>query len=142
MGTVLTLQVSRNFAFEPKNHLIIDFDFSVHFPIFDADGQIHMYPFDIAGCVIHFGASPSSGHYRAALSTELGWTIYEDGQLPDHQVELNTQQRANIVMVFLIPSMSLSDRTFGSKRQRTSSPTRTTGPTSSTGATSSATGGR
>ena len=131
MGTVLLLQVSRCFAFEPKTTAIIDFEFSVHFPVFDADGQIHMFPYDIAGCIIHFGDSPCTGHYRAALFTELGWRIYEDGQLPDQQLELSEHQRANIILFLLIPSMSAPDRNYGPKRQRMSSPPRSMGAAAS-----------
>ena len=113
VGTVLILQISRYLDMRPKCTQTIDFDATVPFPIFDAAGNTHFYPFDIAGCIIHFGATPTTGHYRTALATETGWMVYEDDALPDFYAQLPADFRSNIILFFLTPSVDEPVRTFG-----------------------------
>ena len=112
VGHVLILSISR---FLPetniKNTQQIAVSNTVRFPFFtNSEGDVHFYEFQVCGLIYHVGASPITGHYRAVLNCGSRWLDYDDGRLPDTLTELTAHICANIVMVWLKPTIP-HDRT-------------------------------
>ena len=67
-----------------KNLQRIEISKEIRFPCYTTtEGDIYFFSFDVCALVFHVGASPITGHYRAALRCDHTWMIYEDGQLPE-----------------------------------------------------------
>ena len=113
VGGAILLSVSR---FLPetgiKNQQQIDFNTTVRFPCYtNVEGDIHFFSYDICALVFHIGATPITGHYRAALRCHNKWMVYEDGQLPDSMQSLTPAIQQNVVLFWLIPTSNDTDRT-------------------------------
>ena len=58
-------------------------DGRVMLPIFEADGQTQLRPYQLCALVFHLGHTTAQGHYRCAVRSATGWFVYDDGRLPD-----------------------------------------------------------
>ena len=88
-----------------KNVQCIDFSATVRFPCYLNDAEhIHFFEYKICAIVYHLGATPITGHYRAALRCESRWLVYDDGVLPESMHTLSEQIHSNVVLLWLIPT--------------------------------------
>ena len=88
-----------------KNVQCIDFSTTVRFPCYINDAEhIHFFEYEICAIVYHLGATPITGHYRAALRCESRWLVYDDGVLPESMHTLSEQIHSNVVLLWLIPT--------------------------------------
>ena len=58
-------------------------DGRVMLPIFEADGQTQLRPYQLRALIFHLGHTTAQGHYRCAVRSATGWFVYDDGRLPD-----------------------------------------------------------
>ena len=87
-----------------KQTQCIEFSTTVRFPCYTTAEHIHFFEFEICAIVYHIGATPISGHYRAALRCGQRWLVYDDGVLPESMDNLHEQIHSNVVLIWLIPT--------------------------------------
>eukprot|EP00435_Cladocopium_sp_Y103_P014281 s3225_g3.t1 len=113
-GRTILVEISR-FLPEMRSKCLqqIEVTPTVRFPSFCNDeGDTHFYCYDVCAFVYHIGATPHTGHYRAALRYQQHWLVYEDSQPPEHVDQLPTSIQSNITLLWLLPSSDLAARTL------------------------------
>ena len=76
-GRVLIVQMGR-YVDGRKDMSLAEIEHSVMVPVFDEESRIRLEEYRIAAAVIHLGARPTSGHYRALLRDGDRWGYSDD----------------------------------------------------------------
>ena len=82
-------------------------------PCFDSQtqGGIHR-SFQVVALAFHVGSSPTSGHYRTAIRTDVDWKLYDDGTIPLSTPTLPHEIFRQVVLLWLVRTQT--DETPGS----------------------------
>ena len=109
---VILLHLSRFLPnLDHKCNQRVIFSNTVTFPCFIGDSaDFHFKQYLVCGFVFHLGASPHSGHYRAAVRCRNQWLLYEDGTIPEKHVDLPDMALRNSVLFWLLPVDGISGR--------------------------------
>jgi hypothetical protein len=109
---VILLHLSRFLPnLDHKCNQRVIFSNTVTFPCFIGDSaDFHFKQYLVCGFVFHLGASPHSGHYRAAVRYRNQWLLYEDGTIPEKHVDLPDMALRNSVLFWLLPVDGISGR--------------------------------
>jgi len=109
---VILLHLSRFLPnLDHKCNQRVIFSNTVTFPCFIGDSaDFHFKQYLVCGFVFHLGASPHSGHYRAAVRCRNQWLLYEDGTIPEKHVDLPDMALRNSILFWLLPVDGISGR--------------------------------
>ena len=103
-GSVLVAQIGR-YINGRKDTSMVDLTSEVLVPVFNGGVSIewHAYTYTVKAAVIHLGARPAAGHYRALLrdGQQRG---YSDDGVCAHVVGLSEEHQRNVYTLFLIRS--------------------------------------
>ena len=99
-GRVLIVQMGR-YVDGHKDMSLAEIKHSVMVPVFDEEGRIRLEEYRVEAAVIHLGARPTSGHYRALLRDGDRWG-YSDDNARSTLVDLTDVRRKNAYLLFLV----------------------------------------
>ena len=84
-----------------KNQARVMFDGDVMLPVFGEGRSLRQARYQVAAALIHLGATPESGHYRALLRCDGSWQ-YTDDNVPSTSTSLTGEHACNAYLLWLI----------------------------------------
>ncbi|CAE7369964.1 unnamed protein product, partial [Symbiodinium necroappetens] len=84
------------FPHRGKSMIQVRFAQEVNVPVFTTGIDCEWVPYIVVAGLLHFGDSPDSGHYRAALREQADWWITDDGAAMSAELEVPMEQEEEL----------------------------------------------